>query len=173
LLAGMCETGGFAHSLHGRIYGDPDNKRRSTPLLRPGQQVAIRSFVAPRTAIMVLCPYDRTNRLLDAGTDHKRSPHAELGAPTSFATNHTPKIDATTANKYAQRARPHVSSAKVGPDRIPPETAVERYKRLFEILTLCCVEFARSSIVVHKCVWIWVLVSLGGRNNETTAYAFD
>jgi len=117
----MCETGGFAHSLHGRIYGDPDNKRRSTPLLRPGQQVAIRSFVEPRTAIMVPCPYDRTNRLLDAGTDHKRSPHAELGAPTSFATNHTPKIAATTANKYAQRARPHVSSAKVGPDRIPPE----------------------------------------------------
>jgi len=40
MLPGMCETGGFARSLHGRIYGDPDNKRRSTPSLRPGQQVA-------------------------------------------------------------------------------------------------------------------------------------
>jgi hypothetical protein len=26
LLSGMCETGSFAHSLHGRIHGDPDNK---------------------------------------------------------------------------------------------------------------------------------------------------
>jgi hypothetical protein len=64
---------------------------------------------------------DRSNRLLDAGTDHKRSPYTDLGAPKLFATNHIPNIDATTANKYAQRARLLVISAKVGPDPVPPD----------------------------------------------------
>src|ERR1700722_4281220 len=55
LLSGMCETGGFAHSLHGRIYGAPNKKHPPTPR-RPS---ALQSLIASQKcdAIKIYCKF--------------------------------------------------------------------------------------------------------------------